>query len=164
MQQSGPARILFVCLGNICRSPLAEGVMRAAAAGAGIPAEIDSAGTGDWHVGKAPDPRAIAIAARHGIDIAGLRARQVRPDDFSHYHRLIALDASVLRNLRQMAPAEGSAKLELLLDHAPDRRGDDVADPYFGDDAGFETALADIRLGIDGLLRALTKAQDQASG
>lgn len=163
-EQRGPARILFVCLGNICRSPLAEGVMRAAAAEAGVLVEIDSAGTGNWHVGKAPDPRAIATAARHGIDIAGLRARQVRPDDFTHYHRLIALDASVLRDLRLIAPAEGTGRLELLLDHAPGRRGDDVADPYFGDDLGFETALADIRLGIDGLLRTLAKALHQPSG
>ncbi len=159
-----PARILFVCLGNICRSPLAEGVMRAAAAEAGIPVEVDSAGTGNWHVGKAPDPRAIATAARHDVDIAGLRARQVRRDDFSRYHRLIALDASVLKDLRRVAPADGTARLELLLDHAPGRSGDDVADPYFGDDAGFEIALSDIRLGVDGLLHSLMKTTPQASG
>lgn len=159
-----PARILFVCLGNICRSPLAEGVMRAAALEAGLAVEVDSAGTGDWHVGNAPDPRAIVTAARHGIDISGLRARQVRQDDFSHYHRLIALDASVLRDLRRVAPSDGTARLELLLDHAPDRCGGDVADPYFGDDTGFETALSDIRRGVDGLLHSLVKTAPQASG
>src|SRR5690348_15769529 len=97
-------RILFVCLGNICRSPLAEGAMRAAAGKAGLAVEVDSAGTGDWHAGKAPDRRAIATAARHGIDISGLRARQVSPDDFERFDHLIALDRKNLDDLRLMMP------------------------------------------------------------
>lgn len=162
--QGGPARILFVCLGNICRSPLAEGVMRATAIDAAFPVEIDSAGTGDWHIGKKPDPRAIAVAARHGIDISAQRARQIRMSDFGYYDRMVALDASVLRDLRGLAPADGTALLELLLDHVPHRRGDDVADPYFGDDTAFEAALSDIRLGINGLLRSLAEGPDHARG
>jgi protein-tyrosine phosphatase len=148
--------ILFVCLGNICRSPLAEGAMRAAADGAGIEIEVDSAGTGDWHIGKPPDPRAIATGARHGVDIGGLRARQVRPDDFMAFDNVIALDRANLANLRRLMPSEPRARLSLLLDHVEGRYGQDVADPYFGDDAGFEAAWRDICLGVDALLAQLT--------
>ncbi len=111
--------------------------MRAAATNAAFPVEIDSAGTGDWHIGRPPDPRAIAVAGRHGMDISGLRARQIRPDDFRHYDRLIALDGSVLSDLRRIAPADAKARLELLLDHADGRTGEDVAAPYLGEDPGF---------------------------
>jgi protein-tyrosine phosphatase len=152
MSVSAPPRILFVCLGNICRSPLAEGAMRKAAAEAGIAVEVDSAGTGDWHVGKPPDPRAIALAARHGLDISGLRARQVSTTDFHRFDRLVALDRDNLRDLRRLAPASATAGMSLLLDHAPGRAGQDVADPYFGDDAGFDVAWADIVAGVGGLL------------
>ncbi|MBD3762838.1 low molecular weight protein-tyrosine-phosphatase [Rhizorhabdus sp.] len=155
MNGAAPSRLLFVCLGNICRSPLAEGAMRAAAARAGVAVEVDSAGTGDWHVGRPPDPRAIATAARHGIDISGLRGRQVRIEDFDRFDRLIALDADNLRNLRRLAPPSAGALLSLLLDHAPGRQGQAVADPYFGEDAGFETAWADIMAGVDGLIAEL---------
>jgi protein-tyrosine phosphatase len=146
---------LFVCLGNICRSPLAEGAMRAAAERAGIEIEVDSAGTGDWHLGKPPDPRAIATARRHGVDIGGLRARQVRSDDFMAFDNVIALDRANLANLRRLMPAEPRARLSLLLDHVDGRTGQDVADPYFGDDAGFEVAWRDIGLGVDALLAQL---------
>lgn len=155
MSEAAPPRLLFVCLGNICRSPLAEAAMRAAAAEAGIIVEVDSAGTGDWHVGRPPDRRAIAEAARHGIDISGLRGRQVGLADFQRFDRLIALDAKNLRDLRRMAPAGGGAALSLLLDHAPGREGQDVADPYFGEDAGFVTAWNDIMAGVEGLLADL---------
>lgn len=138
--------------------------MRTAATSAALPVEIDSAGTGDWHIGRPPDPRAIAVAERHGIDISGLRARQVRPDDFRHYDRLIALGGSVLRDLQRIAPADAKARLELLLDHADGRTGQDVADPYFGDDAGFETALSDIRQGVEGLLRSIAGPLRHSSG
>ncbi len=130
--------------------------MRAAAARTGMAVDVDSAGTGDWHVGRPPDPRAIATAARHGLDISGLRGRQVRIEDFHRFDRLIALDADNLRNLRRLAPASAGAVLSLLLDHAPGRRGEAVADPYFGEDAGFETAWADIMAGVDGLIAELS--------
>jgi protein-tyrosine phosphatase len=152
MSPSAPPRILFVCLGNICRSPLAEAAMRRAATEAGIAVEVDSAGTGDWHIGKPPDPRAIAAAARHGLDISGLRARQVRGDDFDRFDRLVALDGNNLRDLRRLAPSSAKARMSLLLDHAPGRAGQDVADPYFGDDSGFDVAWADIVAGVRGLL------------
>lgn len=152
---------MFVCLGNICRSPLAEGAMRAAAQRRGIEIEVDSAGTGDWHLGEPPDPRAIATGARHGVDISGLRARQVRSDDFMAFDNVIALDSANLANLERLMPAEPRARLSLLLDHVEGRYRQDVADPYFGGEAGFEVAWDDISRGVDALLAQLV---DQPSG
>jgi len=152
---TGTTRVLFVCLGNICRSPLAEAAMRSAAKRDGFEAEVDSAGTGDWHVGEPPDRRAIATAARHGLDIGGLQARQVRPDDFLRFDRIVALDRNNLEDLRRLAPEGATARLSLVLDHAAGREGQDVADPYFGSEEGFEKAWADIVAGVDGLLAEL---------
>lgn len=157
MTDIAPPRVLFVCLGNICRSPLAEAALRAAAVRARVSLEVDSAGTGDWHVGKPPDPRAIATAARHGLDIGGLRARQVTPADFRGFDRLVALDRANLADLRRIAPRAPRADLGLLLDHVEGREGQDVADPYFGDDAGFELAWRDIVAGVEGLLADLCR-------
>ena len=131
--------VLFVCLGNICRSPLAEAALRRAAQDAGLDMEIDSAGTGSWHVGKGPDPRSIAEALRHGIDISGYRARQVGKADFDRFDHIIALDASNLANLERLAPARSAAHLSLLLDHVAGLEGQDVDDPYYGGPEGFET-------------------------
>jgi protein-tyrosine phosphatase len=149
------SRILFVCLGNICRSPLAEGAMRAAADRLGVPVDVDSAGTGDWHVGRPPDPRAIATGARHGVDISGLRARQVAAGDFYRFDHVVALDRRNLGDLRRLMPADARADLTLLLDHADGRQGQDVADPYFGEDAGFDAAWRDIVTGVESLLAKL---------
>jgi len=135
--QGAPA-LLFVCLGNICRSPLAEGAMGSAAERAGLAVMVDSAGTGDWHVGLPPDPRAIATAARHGVDISVLRARQVDRADFQRFDHIVALDPANLHDLRRIAPSSPRASLSLLLDHVPGRQGQGVTDPYFGDAAGFE--------------------------
>ncbi len=151
-------RILFVCLGNICRSPLAEAAMRSAAADRGIAIEVDSAGTGNWHAGEAPDSRAIATASRHGIDISGLRARQIRPEDLRAFDHVVALDRANLRDIGKIAPADATGRLSLLLDHAPERQGQDVADPYFGGMDGFETAWADIGAGVTGLLDRISAA------
>lgn len=152
-----PQRLLFVCLGNICRSPLAEAAMRDAAGREGVAIEVDSAGTGDWHIGKPPDRRAIATAARHGLDIGDLRGRQVGPDDFDAFDRLIALDRNNLAALRALAPDGARAKLSLLLDHADGRAGQDVIDPYFGEDEGFEQAWRDIGAGVEGLLAEIRR-------
>ncbi|WP_395666888.1 low molecular weight protein-tyrosine-phosphatase [Methylocella sp.] len=135
---------LFVCLGNICRSPLAEAAFRRAAEAAGLTARIDSAGTGDWHVGEPPDRRAQAVARKHGLDISGCRARQVKAEDFRRFTHIFALDAENLARLRSIAPADASARLSLLLDAAPGREGESVADPYFGGDDGFDVAWADV--------------------
>lgn len=143
MIYSAPA-ILFVCLGNICRSPLAEAALRAEAEQAGLDVMVDSAGTGDWHVGSPPDPRAQAVALRHGIDISGYRGRQVTAGDFRRFTHVFALDPDNLRNLRRIRPADGTASLQLLMDLVPGREGSGVADPYFGDDAGFDVTWSDV--------------------
>jgi protein-tyrosine phosphatase len=139
-----PVSILFVCLGNICRSPLAEAAFRAEAERLGLDARVDSAGTGDWHVGRPPDPRARAAAARGGVDISHLRARQVAPGDFTRFDHIVALDLDNYRDLERMKPAGSRASLSLLLDHVPGREGTAVADPYYGDDCDFDTTWSDV--------------------
>lgn len=129
--------VLFVCLGNICRSPLAEAAFRAEAERAGLDVMADSAGTADYHVGQPPDPRAIRTAARFGIDIAGYRGRQAGAADFARFSHIFALDHSNLAGLARIAPAGHGARLGLLLDLVPGRAGQAVADPYYDDEAGF---------------------------
>ncbi|WP_235538553.1 low molecular weight protein-tyrosine-phosphatase [Sphingomonas sp. Root710] len=129
--------------------------MRAAADRADIAIEVDSAGTGDWHVGQPPDRRAIATAARHGIDINGLRARKVETEDFHAFDHVVALDRSNLTALRALRPADARAQLSLLFDHVAGREGEDVADPYHGSDAGFEITWHDVNLGAEALLARL---------
>lgn len=136
--------ILFVCLGNICRSPMAAGALRAHAAQAGLRLTIDSAGTGDWHIGRAPDPRAQAVARNHGIDIADMRARQVTASDFTRFTHIFALDHQNLADLSALAPPTATAHLSLLLDLVPGKEGQDVSDPYYGNDAGFEASWQQI--------------------
>jgi protein-tyrosine phosphatase len=150
--------ILFVCLGNICRSPLAEAAFRREAEAAGLDLVIDSAGTGDWHAGHAPDARAQAVALKNGIDISGYRARQVVAADFYRFTHIVALDASNLADLRRMGP--GRAALSLLLDHVPGRAGQAVADPYYGDDAGFDVTWDDVVAGAQGLMSALAQSRE----
>ena len=150
-----PPSLLFVCLGNICRSPLAEAAFRDAAARAGLEAVADSAGTGEWHVGHPPDPRSQAVTARHGIDISGYRARRVRGDDFRSFDHILALDPQNLRDLHVIAPADTSARLALLLDHVPGRAGQAVRDPYYGSEADFDAVWDDARAAADALVAML---------
>lgn len=150
--------ILFVCLGNICRSPLAEGALRAEVARLGLDLIVDSAGTGNWHAGEAPDERAQRTALKHGVDISALRARQVTKDDFRRFTHVIALDHENLSNLRKLKPTDATAELSLLLDHVPGREGEAVTDPWFGDEAGFEVTWDEVEAAARGLaaqLRAL---------
>lgn len=150
--------LLFVCLGNICRSPLAEAAFRKAAAEAGLAAEADSAGTGDWHVGEPPDRRAQATAWRHGIDISGYRGRQVSARDFRRFTHILALDHANLENLRALRPRDATARLSLLLDHVPGQEGEAVADPYWGDETGFETTWAEVSAAAEALVAKLRAA------
>jgi protein-tyrosine phosphatase len=136
--------LLFVCLGNICRSPLAEGALRAEAARRGLNLIVDSAGAGHWHAGEPPDERAIAVAARNGVDITALRARQVTRADFARFDHIVALDHANLKDLRRLAPPDGGARLSLLLDWVPGRQGQAVADPWFGEAEGFNATWADV--------------------
>lgn len=152
---SQPA-ILFVCLGNICRSPLAEAAFRRAAGRQGLAVVIDSAGTGHWHVGEPPDPRAQAIASRHGIDIADYRARQIAREDFRRFTHIFALDPDNLRTLRALAPADASAEVALLMDLVPGREGAAVADPYYGADDGFDATWADVTAAAEALAARLS--------
>ena len=137
-------RVLFVCLGNICRSPLAEAAFREEAARLGLAVEADSAGTGGWHRGEPPDRRAIAAAERGGVDISRQRARKVTRADFDRFDHIVALDEDNLADLERMRPAAGRARLSLLLDHVPGREGQAVADPYYGDDGHFDDAWRDV--------------------
>jgi protein-tyrosine phosphatase len=135
-------RILFVCLGNICRSPTAEAVFRQAAARAGLQSvEIDSAGTGDWHVGSPPDARAIRHAAKRGYDLRSLRARQFDASDFERFDHIYAMDAAVLDELEAMKPAGYEGRLALFLDVAPHVGSREVPDPYQLGPEGFEEVL-----------------------
>ena len=133
--------VLFVCLGNICRSPLAEGVLAHHLDEAGLSEQVrvDSAGTGAWHAGQAPDPRSIAVAAEHGVELQG-HARQVRLDDFFEFTYVLAMDRSNLHDLRNLESGSGSeASVRLFSDFDPDPdKQPDVPDPYYGGGEGFE--------------------------
>jgi protein-tyrosine phosphatase len=147
-----PARILFVCLGNICRSPTAEGVMRHLVADAGLTGQVsvDSAGTGSWHIGEPPDERATAAAARRGIELGG-RARQVSEADFAEFDLLVAMDRSNRRALLSLAPdARARERVRLLLESGGEEA--DVPDPYYGGPDGFEEALDVVERGCRALL------------
>ena len=149
--------ILFVCLGNICRSPLAEAAFRAAARDAALDVSIDSAGTGDWHVGKPPDRRAQAVALRHGVDISALRARQIAAADYTRFTHIFALDHANLQAIEELAPARADAEIALLMDVGAGQEGQAVADPYYGEDAGFDTTWADVALAARALVERLSR-------
>ncbi|KRA00413.1 protein tyrosine phosphatase [Mesorhizobium sp. Root157] len=150
--------ILFVCLGNICRSPLAEGVFAAVLAEKGLSDrfQLDSAGTGGWHVGSAPDPRSIAIAASHDIDISRQKARKVTVDDFSRFDLVLGMDSSNVEDLRQLAPATGRDRIHLFLEFA-EGWPRDVPDPYYGGDDGFGAVYRTIREASDRLASRLAE-------
>jgi protein-tyrosine phosphatase len=154
-------RILFVCMGNICRSPTAEGVMRRLLVDAGLTdrVEIESAGTGGWHAGEPPDERATLAAGRRGVTLEGA-ARQVRAADFRDFDLLVAMDRANLRELLAAAPDEEAAeKVRLLREFDPASSGDlDVPDPYYGGDRGFETVLDMVEAACRGLLDELRAA------
>ena len=133
-------KLLVVCLGNICRSPLAEGALRARIAASPLAGrvQVDSAGTGDWHAGQPPDPRAIACARGHGVDISMLRARQLRRQDFVKFDRLLCADRENLRDVASKAPVTARDRVALLMEWAGVAGGDSIPDPYTGGPADFE--------------------------
>jgi protein-tyrosine phosphatase len=144
-------------MGNICRSPLLEGWARhvLASAGQGHRVHLDSAGTGGWHAGEPPDPRAIAAAARHGIDIRDQRARAVQPGDFHAFDLILAADRDNLRWLKLHAPADARAELHLAMAWCGVADHEDVPDPYYGNAAGFDATCHLARAAAQGLLRKL---------
>jgi len=136
-------RILFVCMGNICRSPTAEGVFRRLVQERApqLPLEIDSAGTHDYHVGEEPDSRAVAAAARRGIDLRNLRARQVADEDFDAFDLILAMDRLNYVTLLERAPEPSHERIRLFMDFAAGSDVEDVPDPYYGGPLGFEQVL-----------------------
>ena len=149
--------VLFVCLGNICRSPLAEGAFRHAADNAGLTVGIDSAGTGNWHVGEPPDPRAQAVALANGVDISGLRARQLQAEDFTRFTHIFAMDHDNLATIEARAPGDATADVALLLDCVPGREGAAVADPYYDGEERFEETWADMVAAAAALVDRFTR-------
>lgn len=147
--------VLFVCLGNICRSPLAEAAFRDAAARAGLTMETDSAGTAAYHVGEPPDPRSIAEAARHGIDISHYRGRQLVAEDFRRFDWIIGMDRSNMRNIEQVRPTNAKAEISMLLDLVPGREGAEVADPWYGGEDNFRDTWEDVSAGAQALIKRL---------
>jgi low molecular weight protein-tyrosine phosphatase len=147
-------RVLFVCLGNICRSPTAEGVLRRIAADEApdLQLTIDSAGTADYHIGAHPDPRSCAHAARRGYVLDELRARQVVAEDFRDFDLILAMDEDNLRDLQAIAPHDARARIALFLDFAPGAAGRPVPDPYYGKPADFDKVLDLIEAAARGLL------------
>lgn len=146
-------RILMVCLGNICRSPLAEGILKHKVRLEGLDWYVDSAGTGAWHIGELPDPRSIDVARRFGIDITDQRARQFRPEDFEHFDLIFAMDRQNLRHLQQMAiRPEHRQKARLLLDVLYPGQQREVPDPYYGGPEGFEQVFRLVEAACERLL------------
>ena len=157
-------RLLFVCLGNICRSPTAEGVMRSLVLEAGLEQEIevDSAGTGSWHLGHDPDERASAAALAHGVTLQG-PARQVSAEDFERFDLLLGMDGENVADLRAMAPDEDAReRVRLLREFDPASAGArdlDVPDPYYGGDGGFDHVFELVRAACAGLLEQISTGQ-----
>lgn len=133
--------ILFVCTGNICRSPTAEGVLATLARDAGLEAEWDSAGICGYHVGEAPDPRAQKAAARRGYDLSRLRARKLDAADFQRFDLILAMDLGHLDELKRRCPEALQGRIRLFLDYLPGSEGGEIPDPYYGGEAGFEHVL-----------------------
>jgi protein-tyrosine phosphatase len=149
--------VLFVCMGNICRSPTAEAVFRhlLPQLAPELDVAVDSAATHAYHLGAAPDPRMQAVAQQHGIDMSQLRARRLLPADFERFDWIIVMDENNRRDARALAPASARARLCRLLDFAPEQELRDVPDPYYGDPAQFALVLSLVDLGVRGLIQAL---------
>ena len=144
--------ILFICLGNICRSPAAEGIFKAKAAKTGLSVTLDSAGTGAWHVGHPPDERMVRAAVGRGYDLSALRARRVDIGDFYVYDHILAMDESNYTDLKELQPPDGTATLSMMLDFGS---GGEVPDPYYGGTDGFDHVIDLLEEASDGLLRHL---------
>ncbi len=152
-------RLLFVCTGNICRSPTAEAVFRHQVAQQGLQDRfrIDSAGTHGYHIGDAPDHRSTATAKRRGVNMAGLAARKFTVQDFDDFDLILALDKGHFAHMKRMVPKDARAKLIMFLEHHPARKSECVPDPYYGDQAGFDHVYDLIEQGNEALLQELLK-------
>ncbi len=160
MSEAAAVRVLFVCLGNICRSPTAHGVFESLVTRSGLDHAIavDSCGTGDWHVGHPPDRRAAAEARKRGYELGHLRARQVTPGDFDRFHYILAMDRTNLADLRAMRPARFQGHLGLFLGYAQGAGVEEVPDPYYGPEDGFSQVLDLVEAASEGLLEEIRRA------
>jgi len=156
-QEADLVAVLFVCTGNICRSPTAEGVMRKLVADRGYGERIlvDSAGTHGYHEGEPPDPRTIQAAARRGVDLSPQRARRIRATDYADFDLILAMDRGHARILNRAAPRNSEARIAMFLDYAPHLGASDVPDPYYGGAGGFELVLDMVEAASAGLLEAI---------
>ncbi len=147
--------VLFVCLGNICRSPMAQGIFQQQVNEAGLHNKIhtDSCGTAAFNLGKHPDPRAIAAASEHGIDISQQIARQIDDSDYTRFDFIVAMDKNNLSNVIAWAPTDFQGEMKLLLDYTPRHKQGQVADPYYSEDGAFAVVLADIERATACLLK-----------
>jgi len=152
--------VLFVCLGNICRSPMAEGAFRKAAAEAGFDCLVDSAGTAAYHLGEAPDPRAFAAARKSDVDLSGTLGRQIDTNDFDRFSHIVAMDTANIAGIKARAPREALNKVSLLMDAVPGKEGEAVDDPYYGDDSDFDKAWDQIEVACRHLVEKLKSSPE----
>lgn len=155
----GKVKVLFVCMGNICRSPTAHGVFRALVKDEGLEEHIyiDSAGTHAYHVGNPPDPRAQETASRRGVELGDLRARKTETEDFAYFDYILAMDESNLDDLVGYTPPELVDKIRLFMDFAPELKWREVPDPYYGGPSGFERVFDLVEAAAKGLLEDIRK-------
>lgn len=160
MNSPDSTAVLFVCLGNICRSPTAHGVFATMVEQRGLSdtVHVDSCGTGGWHAGEPPDQRATAEAAKRGYDLSQLRARQFKPGDFQRYHYILAMDYSNLQDLQTLCPPQYSGHLGLFLSFAQGWQEEEVPDPYYGGPDGFAHVLDLVEVASEGLLKEIDRA------
>ena len=158
---SSTTGVLFICLGNICRSPLAEGVFRAELTRRGLTEafNVDSCGTGGWHAGEGPDPRSVEVAARHGVDISMQRSRKLTQGDFSAFTWLVAMDRANARDTLARMPGGGSSRVVRFMDYVPNPPGPDVPDPYYGGPGGFDEVYDLLTRGMTPLLDAILESR-----
>ena len=148
-------KVLFICLGNICRSPTAEAVFKARAAAAGLKVHAESAGTSGWHIGEAPDPRSIEAGEARGYSFAGQASRKVIRADFGNFDHILAMDHNNVTALKEICPDSYHSRIGLFLDYVPKGSVREVPDPYYGGDTGFSHVLDLIEQASDGLIAAL---------
>jgi len=150
-------KLLFVCLGNICRSPLAEGIMKHKIAEQGLDWEVDSAGTGGWHAGDLPDSRSIQVAQKHGVDLTYQRARKLRSIDYEAFDRIYVMDSMNYQDVKRLANEDEYDKIELIMNEVEPHRNINVPDPYYGEGDGFEHVFQMLDRACDAIIKKYCK-------